>query len=160
MEANYNIVVVLPYIDMSQPWVYMCSPSWVPLPPPSPSHQNRATLLFYFFFFLSRYLFIFNWLMAGLQYWFDFYQHELTIGVHMSPPSWISLLPPALLPLSYYRAPVWVLWLIQQIAIGCLITYVAAYASMLLSPFILPSPSSPPPLSLMFSMSASQLLLC
>ena len=23
----YNIVVVLPYIDMNQPWVYMCSPS-------------------------------------------------------------------------------------------------------------------------------------
>ena len=23
---------------MNQPWVYMCSPSWTPLPPPSPSH--------------------------------------------------------------------------------------------------------------------------
>ena len=23
----YNIVVVLPYIDMNLPWVYMCSPS-------------------------------------------------------------------------------------------------------------------------------------
>ena len=24
-ELLYNIVVVLPYIDMNQPWVYMCS---------------------------------------------------------------------------------------------------------------------------------------
>ena len=31
----YNIVFVLPYIDMNLPWVYMCSPSWTPshLPP-------------------------------------------------------------------------------------------------------------------------------
>ena len=31
----YNIVLVLPYIDMNPPWVYMCSPSWTPshLPP-------------------------------------------------------------------------------------------------------------------------------
>ena len=28
----YNIVLVLPYIDMNPPWVYMCSPSWTPLP--------------------------------------------------------------------------------------------------------------------------------
>ena len=34
----YNIVLVLPYIDMNLPWVYMCSPSWTSLPPPSPSH--------------------------------------------------------------------------------------------------------------------------
>ena len=27
--------MVLPYIDMNQPWVYMCSPSWIPLPPRS-----------------------------------------------------------------------------------------------------------------------------
>ena len=25
--------MVLPYIDMNQPWVYMCSPSWTHLPP-------------------------------------------------------------------------------------------------------------------------------
>ena len=34
----YNVVLVLPYIDMNPPWVYTCSPSWTPLPPPSPSH--------------------------------------------------------------------------------------------------------------------------
>ena len=32
--------VFLPYIDMSQPWMYLCSPSWTPLPPPSPSHPS------------------------------------------------------------------------------------------------------------------------
>ena len=31
----YNTVLVLPYIDMNQPWMYMSSPSWTPshLPP-------------------------------------------------------------------------------------------------------------------------------
>ena len=27
---------ILSYIEMKQPWVYMCSPSRSPLPPPSP----------------------------------------------------------------------------------------------------------------------------
>ena len=31
------------YIDMNQPWVYMCSPSWTPLPPPSPSHPSGSS---------------------------------------------------------------------------------------------------------------------
>ena len=35
----YNIVLVFPYIDMNLPWVYMCSPSWTPLPPLFPSHS-------------------------------------------------------------------------------------------------------------------------
>ena len=35
-ELLYNIVLVLPYINMNLPQVYMCSPSWTPLPPPSP----------------------------------------------------------------------------------------------------------------------------
>ena len=28
---------------MNQPWVYMCSPSWAPLPPPSPSHPSGSS---------------------------------------------------------------------------------------------------------------------
>ena len=32
----YNIVLVLPYINMHPPWVYTCSPSWTPFPSPSP----------------------------------------------------------------------------------------------------------------------------
>ena len=46
--GNYNIVVVLPYTDMDLPWVYMCSPSWIPshLPPhPIPQgHPNAPAL--------------------------------------------------------------------------------------------------------------------
>ena len=32
----YNTVLVLPYIDMNPPRVYMCSQTWTPHPPPSP----------------------------------------------------------------------------------------------------------------------------
>ena len=39
----YNIVLVLPYIDMNLPWVYMCSPSWTLLPPPSPSCPSGSS---------------------------------------------------------------------------------------------------------------------
>ena len=39
----YNIVLVLPYIDMNLLWMYMCSPSWTPLPPPSPSHPSGSS---------------------------------------------------------------------------------------------------------------------
>ena len=38
-----NIVLVLPYIDMNPPWVYMCSPSRTPLPPLSPSHPSGSS---------------------------------------------------------------------------------------------------------------------
>ena len=39
----YNIVLVLPYINMHLPWVYMCSPSWTPLPSPSPYHPSGSS---------------------------------------------------------------------------------------------------------------------
>ena len=39
----YNIVLVLPYINMNPPQVYMCSPSWTPLPPPSPYHPSGSS---------------------------------------------------------------------------------------------------------------------
>ena len=34
--------MVLPYIDMNQPWVHMCS-HLEPPPPPSPSHPSRSS---------------------------------------------------------------------------------------------------------------------
>ena len=34
---------MLPYIVLNLPWVYMCSPSWTPLPPPSPSHPSGSS---------------------------------------------------------------------------------------------------------------------
>ena len=42
-ELLYNIVLVLPYINMNPPWVYTCSPSWTPLPPPSPYHPSGSS---------------------------------------------------------------------------------------------------------------------
>ena len=35
--------IVLPYIKMNLPQVYMCSPSWTLLPPPSPYHPSRSS---------------------------------------------------------------------------------------------------------------------
>ena len=42
-ELLYNIVLVLPYSNMNPPWVYTCSPSWTPIPPPSPSHHSGSS---------------------------------------------------------------------------------------------------------------------
>ena len=39
----YNIVLVLPYINMNPPWVYTCSPSWTPFPPPSLYHPSGSS---------------------------------------------------------------------------------------------------------------------
>ena len=33
----------LPYIDMNQPWVYMCSLSWTPIPPLTSSHPSGSS---------------------------------------------------------------------------------------------------------------------
>ena len=34
---------ILSYIEMNQPWVYTCSPSQSPLPPPSPPDLSRSS---------------------------------------------------------------------------------------------------------------------
>ena len=39
----YNTVLVLPYINMNPPRVYMSSQSWTPLPPPSPYHLSESS---------------------------------------------------------------------------------------------------------------------
>ena len=39
----YNIVLVLPYINMSPPRVYTCSPSWTPLPHPSSYYSTGSS---------------------------------------------------------------------------------------------------------------------
>ena len=39
----YNTVLALPYIDLNPPWMYMCSPPWTPLPPPSLSHPSGSS---------------------------------------------------------------------------------------------------------------------
>ena len=35
--------MVLPYINMNLPQMYTCSPSWTPLPPPSPYHPSGSS---------------------------------------------------------------------------------------------------------------------
>ena len=49
--------------------------------------SNKQVTLCQTEYFL-KHLFVFNWLMTGLQYCFTsvIHQHKLTIGVHMSPP--------------------------------------------------------------------------
>ena len=39
----YNIVLVLPYINMNPPRVYTCSQSWTPLPSPSAYHPSGSS---------------------------------------------------------------------------------------------------------------------
>ena len=39
----YNIVLVLPYINMNLPRVYTCSPSWTRLSPPFPYHPSGSS---------------------------------------------------------------------------------------------------------------------
>ena len=39
----YNIVLVLPYINMNLPQVYTCCPSWTLLPPPSLYHPSGSS---------------------------------------------------------------------------------------------------------------------
>ena len=39
----YNIILVLPYVNMNLPWVYMCSQSWTTLPPSSPYHPSGSS---------------------------------------------------------------------------------------------------------------------
>ena len=39
----YNTVLVLPYIDMNPPRVYLSSQTWIPLPPPTPYHLSGSS---------------------------------------------------------------------------------------------------------------------
>ena len=101
--------------------------------------------------------------MVALQYWFDFYHTSTWINHRCTYVPFTlecpSHLPPIPTHLGYYRTPVWVPWVIQQIPIGYLFTYANVYVCTLLFPFILPSPSSPSPLSIsLVSMSVSSLL--
>ena len=84
--------------------------------------------------FKNIYLFLIDWrLVYNIGLISNIHQHELTRWVHMPPPSWLSHhLPPIPTPLGYSRAPVWVPWVIRQIPIGHLFTYVSTFASTLL----------------------------
>ena len=69
--------MVLPYIDMNQPWVYICSPSWPSLPIPSlrviPAHQLWAPCLMH---------------QPGLAIYFTYDNiHVSMLFSHITPPS-------------------------------------------------------------------------
>ena len=40
----YNTLLVLAYVDMNLPQVYMSSQTWTPLPPPTPHHPSGSSL--------------------------------------------------------------------------------------------------------------------
>ena len=48
MLITLQYCIVLPYINMNPPWVYTCSQSWTPLPPPSPYHLSWVIPVLYF----------------------------------------------------------------------------------------------------------------
>ena len=127
--------------------------------------NQRKCFFFLFFCLFKKYLFLIDWwLVYNIGLISIMHQHELTPGVHTSPPPE----PPSHLPppahshlLGYSRGPVWAPRVTQQVPTGCLFTHAGAHASTLLSPRISPSPSSSPSVSIsLFSMSTSPQLPC
>ena len=100
-----------------------------------------------------------DWLLYSVGLISVIQQHELAIGVHMSPPSWISF-PPLTLshPSRLFQSPC-LSSLSHTANFHCLFTCVSVYASTLLSPSISPSLASLLPLSAsLFRIPASPLL--
>ena len=84
--------------------------------PQSKSHslfrKLLQTLWHVFVCLFFKYLFFIDWWLIYSIGLISIIQHyELTIGVHMSPPSWISLpLPTHSQPSRLFQSPVWVPW--------------------------------------------------
>ena len=53
----FYIVLVLPYIKMNLPQVYMCFPSWTLFPPPSPYHPSGSSQMLEVDYFTILYWF-------------------------------------------------------------------------------------------------------
>ena len=68
------------------------------------------------------FLFFFYWRMIALQNLLFSVkpQHESAIGIHTAQPFWTSPSPSPSTPLGWYRVPIWVSWVIQQIPVGYL----------------------------------------
>ena len=94
---------------------------------------SSKTLLHLSIYLFLKYLFIFIWLMVGLQYWLDFcyistwINHRLICPLPLESPSHLPPFPPL------WVITVWVPWVIQQISIGYLFTCVThiCYTHML-----------------------------
>ena len=102
----YNIVLVLPYINVHPPRVYMCSPSWTPLPPPShiiplghPSAPAPSFLYppsnldWWFISYMILYMFFLEWSgwislqSKGLSRVFSIVQKHQLFGAQLSSQS-------------------------------------------------------------------------
>ena len=98
----YKIVLVLPNIEMNPPQVYMCSPSWTLLPPPSPYHPSGSSQctspkhlviseLFKvtFFFLLCGYYIpiVIHILNRRIMYVFNQQNHSVFIAFYLPDPS-------------------------------------------------------------------------
>ena len=126
-------------------------------------HFNKCLVTSFKKIHIYIYLFLTDWwLLYNIGLISAIHQCELTMGVLISPPSWTFLSPPTFptplvvtepwseIPESYSKFP-----------LSIYFTYDSVYVSMLLSPFISPSLSSPQPWSISrLSISASPLLSC
>ena len=103
-------------------------------------------------------LFIFNWRIIALQYVLvsAIHQHELAIGIYVSPPSHF---PFHSTHLGWQRALVWAPWVIDKLRLAIYFAYCNVHASMLLSQFV-PPPPFPTVSTSLFSVSAPPLLPC
>ena len=176
--------MVLPYIDMNLPWVYMCSPSWTPppasLPVPSlwviPVHQPQASCIlhwtwtFYVWFIFHKFQTYFIYFFLHFIYLFILlyiivlvlpYINMNLPWVYTCSPSWTPLPHPSLYhPSGSYQctSPEYPVSCIKR---GLVIhfTYDIIHVSMPFSQIIPPSPS-PTESKRLFYTSVSLLLSC
>ena len=97
---------------------------------------------------LYLFIVIFNWMVIALQYCVGFCQTSTqTSHRFIYVPSLLNLthLPPRPSSLGGYRALVCVSWVNSKFPLAIYFTYGNVYVAMLLSPYIIPSTSSPAP---------------
>ena len=86
MEANYFTILwwFLPYINMNQPWAYMCPPSWAPFHPIPLGCPRAAALSALLHASNLHWSSIFRMLIYMLIYMFWFLQNNTQIGMFLS----------------------------------------------------------------------------
>ena len=114
-----------------------------------------SVLYVFFLFFFSFLNFIFNWRIVALRYCTGFCHISTWISHRYTDVPSLLKLPPSN-PLGCYRARFEFPESYSKFPLAVYFTYSSLYASMLFSPFISPSPSSPWPLSIcLFSVCVS-----